>query len=218
MIDSYDKLSIKKYRELIALEKPEDDDIQYGIEILSILSGVEPDELLDLPLDEFSSMMAKTKFLYDKIEPVDYKEVGKKIKVGDIECKVVQSAKELTAGQYIDYKTYVSKEDFIAMLPYIMTVFLIPEKNKYNNGYDVVELAKEIDEKMDIKTALSLSGFFLHQSKMSIQSSLTYLKWKMKRMMRKEKNQEIKKQIAEAVEQMEYLKSLLRISDGSIQQ
>lgn len=217
MIKSYEELSISKYRELIGIEKVDGEDTEYGIQILSVLSDMEPDELLEMPLEDFSKLMANTKFLYKEIERKGYKELKNKIEIGGETYQVVKNARDLCAGQYIDYKAYVSRENFLEMLPYILTVFLIPEGQKYNNGYDIVELANKFDKEVDILTALSISDFFLHQSKMSMMSSITYLKWKMKKMMKKEQKTEIKEQIAACLEQLESLRSLLKISDGFIQ-
>lgn len=217
MIKSYEELSISKYRELIGIEKVDGEDTEYGIQILSVLSDMEPDELLEMPLEDFSKLMANTKFLYKEIERKGYKELKNKIEIGGETYQVVKNARDLCAGQYIDYKAYVSRENFLEMLPYILTVFLIPEGHKYNNGYDIVELANKFDKEVDILTALSISDFFLHQSKMSMMSSITYLKWKMKKMMKKEQKTEIKEQIAACLEQLESLRSLLKISDGFIQ-
>ena len=217
MIKSYEELSISKYRELIGIEKVDGEDTEYGIQILSVLSDMEPDELLEMPLEDFSKLMANTKFLYKEIERKGYKELKNKIEIGGETYQVVKNARDLCAGQYIDYKTYVSRENFLEMLPYILTVFLIPEGHKYNNGYDIVELANKFDKEVDILTALSISDFFLHQSKMSMMSSITYLKWKMKKMMKKEQKTEIKEQIAACLEQLESLRSLLKIGDGFIQ-
>lgn len=216
MIKSFDELSIKKYRELIELEKI--DDTEYGLQILSILSDIEIDELLDMPLDDFTKLMGQTKFIYGNVERMDYKKLGKKITINGKEYRLVKNARDLSAGQYIDYKAYIQRENFWKMLPYILTIFLIPEGHKYNNGYDVVELANEFDEHLNLPTALTISDFFLHQSTLSIKSSVTSLKWMMKRMMKREKNQEMKEKIQSCLEQLESLQNLLRVGDGFIAQ
>lgn len=215
MIDSYDKLTIRKYRELASIEKG-DDEMEYGVDILSVLSGIEQGELMEMPLDKFTSLMAKTRFLNQPIERVDYKKLGKRITVNGKEYRLIRDAKELTAGQYIDYKAYISRDNFLEMLPYILTVFLVPEGKKYNNGYDIAELAKEFDDNMGLPMALGISDFFLHQSLLSTRTSILYLKWKMKRMLRREKNPQTREQLEAALEQVESLKSLLSHSDGYI--
>lgn len=217
MIDSYDKLTIKKYRELMGLKRDEyDDDLSYSMDIMSILSDKTIDELLEIPLDDFSDIASKSKFLYETIDRNG--EVPKTLTINGKKYTVMKDAKQLCAGQYIDYKAYLSKGDVVDMLPYILTVFVVPEGCKYNSGYNVEELAEEFDNNITIPTALSIADFFLHQSKASMLSSLIYLKWMMKRKMKKEKNKEMMDQMRDCLEQIESLESLIRISDGWTQQ
>ena len=134
MIDNYNDLTIKKYRELASIEKG-DDDMEYGIEILSVLSDISEDDLMQMPITEFTDLMSKTKFLNTQIERTEYKKLGKRITVNGKNYRLIKDAKELTTAQYIDFKSYISRENFIDMLPYILTVFLVPEEKKYNDGY-----------------------------------------------------------------------------------
>ena len=216
MIDSYDKLTIGKYRELMALEK--EDDLTYGVKILSILSDIDEDELMDMPLEDFSGMMAKTKFLYRQVDKLDYNHLNRNITINGKKYEIIKDAKKMTAGQYIDYNAYIKKDNFMEMLPFILTTFIIPKGHKYCDDYDAEDLARELDEHLDIRTALCISDFFLHQSHFSIKSSLLYLKWQMKRTMRKETNKEIQEKMKEGLEQIEYLETLLEHSVGFTQQ
>lgn len=216
MIDSYDKLTLGKYRELLKIEK--EDDMTYGIKILSILSDIDEDDLMNMPLEEFTSMMAKTKFLYKQVEKLDYNHLGKKLKINGKEYEIVKDAKKMTAGQYIDYQTYIKNENFFDMLPYILTVFILPKGHKYCDDYDAEDLAKELDENLDVRTALCISDFFLHQSRFSIKSSLLYLRWMMKRTLKKETNPQIQEKIKEGLEQIGFLENSLNNLDGYTQQ
>lgn len=215
MIDSYDKLSIAKYRELMDLDKT--DEMQYSIDILAILSEYTEDELMEMPLDDFSALMSKTNFLYKQVDKIDWKHLGNKLTINGKKYTIIKNAKKMTAGQYIDYKSYINNGDFIKMLPYILTVFIIPDGCKYGDGYDVEELANELNNSLSIKMALCISDFFLHQSKLSMLISIRSLRWMMKRMTKKEKNQETIKQIQTAMEQMELLENSLNSSDGYTQ-
>lgn len=218
MIDSYDKLTLGIYRELLAIEKTEDD-VSYGIKILSALSDYSEDELMDMPMDEFQSLMAKTSFLNTPMQKLDWKHLGKTITINGKKYNVIKDAKKMTAGQYIDYKSYMKDADkFIEMLPYILTVFIIPEGCKYNDGYDIEDLAKELNDNLDLKTALSITDFFQHQSKLSMLTSLRYLKWMTKRMMKKEKNMEVRTEMENAMNQMALLENLIKNGDGYTQQ
>ena len=213
MIDSYDKLTIGKYRELLTLDR--EDEMTYGVHILEILSDYTEDDLLDMPLEDFTKLMQKTHFLYKTIDKLDWNHLGKHLVINGKKYDIVKDARKMTAGQYIDYKAYIKEpEKFMDMLPYILTVFIIPSGCKYGEGYDTAELAQELNDHLDIRTAVCVSDFFLNQSKVSIKISLRSLKWMMKRMSKKEKNQEMKDKILEAVAQMESLESLLNSSDG----
>lgn len=215
MIDSYDKLTIGKYRELLALEK--EDDFTYGLQILSILSDIDEDELMNMPLDEYTKLMAKTKFIYTQVPRMDYKKLGNTIVINGKKYDIVKDAKKMTAGQYIDYKTYIQKENFYDVLPFILTVFIVPSGCKYGVGYDVEELAKELNDNLNVRTALCISDFFLNQSQFLIKTSLRYLVWKMRRMEKKEKNQEMKMKIQEALRQLESIQSSIGNLDGFTQ-
>lgn len=218
MINSIEELSIKKYRQLIELKREDYEDMEYSMEILSILSDIPVEDLLELPLDEFTDLMSKTSFLNQTMEKVDYEKLGKTLKINGKEYTLIRKAKDLTAGQYIDYKSYCARDKFMEMLPYIMTVFLIPKGCKYNQGYDIVELANEFDEHMNIPLALGISDFFLHQSRKQMMASVLCSKLKIQRMMKKEKNKEMKMKLQDCLEQMDSLWSLLKLSDGFIQQ
>lgn len=213
MIDSYDKLTIGKYRELLALER--EDEMTYGVEILAILTDYTEDELYDMPLEDFTKLMQKTHFLYQTIDKLDWNHLGKTLTINGKKYEIIKDARKMSAGQYIDYKTYIKEpEKFMDMLPYILTCFIIPKGCKYGDGYDTAELAQELNDYLDIRTAVCISDFFHHQSKVSIKISLRSLKWMMKRMSKREKNQEMKDKIMEAVAQMESLENLLNNSDG----
>ena len=218
MIDSYEKLTIGKYRELLALDN-NGDQVEYGVSILSILSDYTEDDLYDMPLDEFSRLMSKANFIYNKIEKGNWKKLGNEIVINGKKYDIIKDAKKMTAGQYIDYRNYTKDVDkFNDMLPYILTIFIIPKGFKYGKDYDTAELAQEFNDHLDIKTALSISDFFLHQSRASMMTSMLSLKWMMKRMLRKEKNQEAKEKIQMALEQMESFFNLLKNGDGFTQQ
>lgn len=217
MIDSYNKLTIGKYRDLMKLVK--EDDIQYGIEILSILSDYTEDDLMQMPLDEFEGLMAKTNFLYKQVEKMDWNHLGKTITINGNKYNIIKDAKKMTAGQYIDYKTYVKDpEKFLDMLPYILTIFIIPAGHKYGDDYDLADMAEELNNNLDIRTALCISDFFYHQSKLSIMASLRYLRWMMKMTLKKEKNETVRTQIQTAMEQIALLEDSVRNGDGFILQ
>lgn len=91
-------------------------------------------------------------------------------KVGNRHFKACLNPLKLSAGQYIDFQTYVKN----FKLQQIMSVFLLPMKRswffgklmpmKYNTGYDIVEVQDYLYKHMLVREANDLSAFFLKWS------------------------------------------------------
>ena len=214
MIESYDKLTIGKYLELLNMEKKETD-IDNVITMLSILTDMEEEEIAELPLPEFRAMVAKMSFLHKK--PNVSNRCPKQVIIKGVTYNVEKDAQKLCVGQYIDYKTYLKEQDdLIKNLHHILTVFLIPKGKKYGEGYDLYELAETIKDNLDIATAIGISNFFFTNSVKSIDNILIYFLWKMRIAKMKEKDKETKKMMKEAINQLGELRGLLKDGYGSI--
>lgn len=207
MIDSYERLTIAKYKELAKVEVSEDS-TETTVDILSVLTDKTPEELYALPINEFKSLVSKMQFLREK--PKTRKRIPSNISINGKKYNIDADAKKLSVGQYIDYRNYTKEEDSLTEnLNYILTVFLIPEGKKYGIGYDIDELANEFESEIDIVTALSISGFFFRKSARYIRGFLTYLIWKMRMEMVREKDKTIRKEMKKAIREMsEYMASL----------
>lgn len=115
-----------------------------------------------------------TTFLNMKFEiendiiPIAEPIVERYYKIGGVKYKATLNLTKITASQFIDLQTYIAKDDLCG----ILSIFLIPtyikflfEKTyKYNDGYDLLEVQKNIGENMKIVDAQNLSAFFLSQS------------------------------------------------------
>lgn len=210
MIDNYNKLSIGKFRELqnIDLQGMEDIDIQ--VSIISILNDMAEDDVINLPLPEYKKLAQATRFL--SVPPQPLNTIPKKIVIGNREFYVVDDIRKMTAGQYIDYQNYLShkSEDY---LPHILSCFVIPKGEKYGDS-DISEIIDLFNKELSIITALSISSFFLRKWESLTKATLTYLAWKMKRMMKKEQNPIVKEKMKEAMEKMTTFRSILNDGGG----
>src|SRR5574344_1593799 len=96
---------------------------------------------------------------------------------------------QVTGIQYIDYMNYVRQEKGNENLSKLVSVFLIPEGCKYNEGYDINEVINLIEDEMKIidvnAIAFFLPNFLNAYMVYTLKSSLLT----MKKMMKKEKNQ-----------------------------
>lgn len=214
MIDSYEKLTIGKYRELLNLDKSSDE-MENLLGILSVLSDEPVDTLLRMPINDFKDMVAKSAFLKDR--PKISERCPSSITIKGVKYNVENDVKKMNVGQYIDYKQYFKdEEDLIKNLHYIMTIFIIPSGKKYGEGYNVDELAETINDNLSVTTAIGISNFFFRKSEKSIKCFLTYLLWKMKRTAKKEKNPTVKAEMEKAIVEIAEFRDLLNAGYGLI--
>lgn len=199
MIDSYDKLSIGKWQEILEISETIGmSEEEKNIAVIAVLNDLTEDEVLNLPLSQFAELNKATAFLTQLPQK---RLMADKYILGDTEFKVLINLTQMTAGQYIDYQTYVKDPD--NNLVQIISIFLIPKGKKYNEDYDMAEVHKLIREHLSIVDAMSISAFFLLLSEISIKTTLTSSIKKMKKMMRKEKNKEQKNKLREAITHLE---------------
>lgn len=217
MIKSYNDLTVGKYQELRKLELEGLDALEQQVAILAVLNDMDEDEVFNMPLAEYQKLASDMHFL-DKQPVINTKHNPKTIKINGDEYDVVQDARDLTAGQYIDYQHYLGVDDFDGQLPNILTVFVIPKGKKYGEGYEISKLADTFKEYMPIITAMEISSFFLRQSLTSIKASLTSLRIKMRMMKMTTRKKEVREMIQEGIDRLGLLRDSISSLDGLTQQ
>lgn len=211
MIDNYKDLTIAKYQELYSVDWEDMEEIDRQVTIVSILSDKTEEEVLNLPLAEYSKLASQTEFLAK--EPEVKKRIPNKIKINGKEYEVIREIKEMTAGQYIDYQQYLSLNDINKYLPHILSCFIIPKGKKYGE-YNIDSVVEEIRNNMSVEEALSIAGFFTRKFRTSTEAILLYLRWKLKGMKRKTKDETVKNKIETARTSLQYLYNSIRNGGG----
>ncbi len=212
MIDNYNKLSIGKFMEIQDIDFTGMEEIDIQVSLIAILNDMTEDEVMDLPLNEYKDCVRKLKFLATKPEPNT--KIPKAVKLDGKEYTVIKDIKEMTAGQYIDYQNYLSHKEN-KYLPHILSCFIIPKGEKYGDS-NLMEIIEIIKTELPIGIALNMSAFFLKKWESLTKGTLTYLGLKMKWMMRKEKNQEVKKKIQMAIKNLTTLRNSIDSGVGLI--
>lgn len=199
MIDNYNDLTVGKYQEIMVVLKGKVvDEYATNIQLVSILSDMSEDDVLNLGLSEYKVLNQKLSFLL--VEPPK-RMIANMYKIGGFELETMLDVRKMTVAQYVDYQTFVKDVD--KYLIEMLSVFLIPKGMKYNEGYDIVEVQRAIRDNLSIVDALSLSAFFLLWSQSLIKATLTYLTKQMKKMKRTmKKPMEIQK-MEEAIANLE---------------
>lgn len=197
MIDNYNKLTIGKYQEVLEAIRDYEDEHERNTALIAVLSDQEPDEVLNLSLSEYKARVDGLRFLLE--EPVQAP-IKNRYRIGNMELDLCADLSKLTAGQYIDYQTFI--KDVEKNMVELLSVFLIPKGKKYGD-YDMGEVHEAIRENLSICDALGLSAFFLALSQALIESTLTSLIRRMKRMKRKAKTPEERQKLEEAIMNLE---------------
>lgn len=197
IIDSYNKLTLAQYQEIQAVQKDESlEDIDKHTRILSILTGVPEDELMHLPITEYTELSAKAQFL--SAEAFNPGRMAKKYIINGMELIPVTDFRKLETCQYLDFQTYAG--DLDKYMAELISVLLVPKGHRYNEGYDIIELQGHIRQEMSVTDGATIVGFFLTLCEKSIKDSLNFSKRMAKGIKDKEKRTEILKRIAEQEE------------------
>ena len=190
-------------RKIIKSEEELDED--KNVYIISLLSGLSVDEVMDLNLLDYERLCGEAMYV---LQPIPKKPHGIRSLVIDGERYDVHcDFSKVTTAQYMDFTSfYRDPEKYYTN---ILTTFIIPHGKRYNDGYDAAELAKVFGEKLDICTAENASFFFASWSMNSMKIIQTLYIRTVKRLIRKEKNPEAKEKLKEILERFQSQKKLL---------
>ena len=152
--DKWSDVTIAEYERIVDIIKSTDDEIERLTGVISVLSGVDEDEIADMPIAEIARIGKKLDFLnsFDFNKNATYKSL-----VIDGETLVL-STKNMTVAQYVDFQATWSAED--KDLARIISICYVPKGKTYNKDYDIEELIKKIRNNVSIDKANSI-GFFL---------------------------------------------------------
>lgn len=153
---SWNDINIKTYNRLKNIKLDNGDNINlinYNIQLLSVLTGANEEDIENLPINEFNALIKATDFLREEIKTVRTKFI---YKINDKEYFFQTNPRLLTTGQFIDFQTYIKNESSIE---HILSCCLIPYNKKYGD-YDIEEAIKDIAEHLSIVDALSIQFFF----------------------------------------------------------
>lgn len=156
MITNYNSLTVGKYEALLrARADHEGDTNELNLHVLSILSDMSVDELLDMKVPEFRAMMDRAGFLCTAPRP---SEVARQYRFGDLTLVPVTDVRKMTAIQGINIQTYAG--NFEQNLVPLLACVLVPKGKKYNEGYDILEVQRAIWQYLPITDALGLLNGF----------------------------------------------------------
>ena len=152
--ERWSDVTIAEYERIVYIINCTDDEIERLTGVISVLSGVDENEIADMPIAEIARIGKKLDFLnsFDFNKNATYKSL-----VIDGETLVL-STKNMTVAQYVDFQASWSADT--KDLARIISICYVPKGKKYNQDYDIEELIKKIRNNVSIDKANSI-GFFL---------------------------------------------------------
>lgn len=148
-----------KIQEALAIE----DETEKMISLVEIVLG---EDVTKLPLAEFKEVVKQLDFMKEEIpESIP----PKKLEVNGRKYFVDCLLGNITTAQYVDYTNHANTEDVAKML----SVFIIPEGHKYNDGYDILQVISDIND-LPITVVNSIAFFFGKQFRKFIEIFQSY--------------------------------------------
>lgn len=190
---NWSNITLEQYLEIQAIKEIDSMDVM--VELIRILFKIEDPE--SLPYTEFIKYSQELSFMSKDIERVPLKDT---YQINGRNYKLENNVMQLTTSQVIDYRNYSKEDNHIAK---ILSVFLIPEGHKYNDGYDIEQVINDLFD-LDIQTVVSILDFFTICWKEFIKVSVAYLTNQLQTMNLPE---EKKKEIQEKVDLLQGLTS-----------
>lgn len=204
MIESFEDLKLRVFFDVEDIVASDMDMLDKEVNLISLLAGMSPDEVLNMPLDEFGKYTSKLRFITE----TPNRKVPKNVYViNGRKYEVQYNADSMTVAQYVDYCTYGREKDEKDKLIGMLSVFLIPKGKKYGE-YDMTQVREDMLD-MSVTDVYSLSAFFLDWCKALTEATRTCLVRKLKKMARKE-NGQTKTMMEEAIRHLEDAGAILR--------
>ena len=180
--NSWNKITLSDYERIGEINEREgDSDEQKQIAIISVLNGVDEDDIWNLTPYEVNLLRSQMLFTV-KLE-ASKKGGPKKLKINDEEYTINYNTGKMTYAQFVDFNTYYQKNlKSDEGLARVLSTLIIPKGKKYNQGYDVAEVVNLLHNHLNVQDAVDILFFFLLTLNLSAEISREYLvlmtKWR----------------------------------------
>ena len=201
----WENISIDKYYEIKdILDDETDDDITKNVKLVAVITDKDEDEVWSMDMAEAGEYISKLTFL-NKFELP--KHPNMKIKLPNYDLVVIKDLSKINVAQYVDFQNFV-KIPMKEGMEKILSIFLIPEDHKYNDGYDIIDLQKEIRQNLSFRVAEGLLSFFIEKYGKLLIHSLIYCR----KQVRKSKDPEMIEKLEKTEKEIQQkLESLIHL-------
>lgn len=199
---SWDNITIDMYYDIVdILNDEEADDITKNVRLIALILDKDESEVWDMDMTKVGDYVSRLKFL-SKFDIPSHPKM--KINIPGYNLEVMKDVTKISVAQYVDYQSFVGRP-FRESMAEILSIFLIPEGKKYNEGYDIIDLQKVIRNNLSFRVAEGLLGFFLRRYSELLIRSLRYYRKAIQKEMNQERKTEMEKTIQQIREKIEVL-------------
>ena len=155
---TWEAVNLKQFAALQSKLQQEDTDaIERYIDIIAILSNEKPSLIMKMPIDALKQAIDYVSFINELPKETKIKNV---IEINNQVYKGTLDITKLTAGQYIDIKTFCKDSELIfENLANIMAVIYVEEDQEYE-GTKHANRARLFQEKLNIADVYGFTLFF----------------------------------------------------------
>jgi len=186
---TWNDITLRKWTEIESVYKKKyEDEILQTADIISVVFEIE--NPMELSPAEFSKYVEQLSFL---TKPIPEKKLCNSYTINGTLYNFKGNIMEVSMGQLMDWRQFSTKEpiDYAECL----SVFIIPDGHKYNDGYDMDKTLNDI-KSLPIGDVLKLWNFFLAAQVLFTETLIDYFKRLLKKTnLPKEKIQEIKQKL-----------------------
>ena len=160
-------VTIAQHKKIMEVFDREEDDflILYGL--TSIFYG----DIDNMKISEANALANTLAFVREKPKPSRAKA---HYVLNGHKYNTTLNMQELNTSQYIDFQNLADKSG--EMPAEFLSILLIPEGHKYNEGYRIEDVASDIENYMSVEDAFGLSAFFFNLLQISMKRSIRKLK------------------------------------------
>lgn len=149
---TWKNITLEQYLQLYDVVNGEMDLDEKEIQIANIIYGF---DITELPIGEYKDKLKELKFVNTMPEK---EKLASSYNINGVKYITKAELGSMQANQFIDFQNYMKNQDMIGCI----SCFFIPDGHKYNDGYDMLKVKKDIGQ-LPITSANALTFFFKSQ-------------------------------------------------------
>lgn len=143
-------ITLSKYYKIVDIMAVQDD--YTALNLIDLIYGINSGDINIWELGKYDITFLK--------EPIPTGDMPKKLELNGHVYRFDGDLTRITAAQYVDFTNYTKTKDI--KFEDVLSVFCIPEGMKYNDGYLISDVKKDILE-LDMVTIQTMAQFFFRQ-------------------------------------------------------